>query len=111
MEIISFRHDGVTEVFSTNDSTNDIGCSMEVTMSTYKPNETVPFETKTFKFVQSYNDGYYGYNALENFEMMVQNEPETTERMVDGIKAGCVYNAVIDDWDDISVAIAAERIS
>ncbi len=111
MEIISFRHDGVTEVFSTEASTDDVGCSMDVTMSTYKPNETVPFEIHTFKFVQSYADGYYSYNAAENLEMMVQNEPETTERMVDAIKAGCVYNAVIDDWDDISVAIAAERIS
>ena len=110
MEIISFRHDGVTEVFSTNESTDDVGCSIEVIMSTYKPNETVPFEVNTFKFVQSYDDGYYAYNAAENLEMMVQNEPETTERMVDAIKAGCVYNAVIDDWDDISVAIAAERI-
>ena len=111
MEIISFRHDGITEVFSTNDSTNGIGCSMEVTMSTYKPNETVPFEVNTFKFTQRYNDGWCAYNAVENFETMVQNEPETTERMVDAIKAGCVYNAVIDDWDDVSVAIAAERIS
>lgn len=111
MEIISFRHDGVTEVFSTNESTDDIGCSMEVTMSTYEPNETVPCEVNTFKFAQSYDDGYYAYNAAENLEMMVQNEPETTERMVDAIKAGCVYNAVIDDWDDTSVAIAAERIS
>ena len=110
MEIASFRHDGVTEVFSTNESTDDIGCSMEVTISTYEPNATVPSEVNTFTFVQSYDDGYYSYNAAENFEMMVQNEPETTERMVDAIKAGCVYNAVIDDWDDVAVAIAAERI-
>ncbi len=111
MEIISFRHDGVTEVFSTDVSTDDIGCYIDVTMSTYEPNETVPCEVNTFKFAQSYDDGYYSYNAAENLEMMVQNEPETTERMVDAIKAGCVYNAVINDWDDISVAIAAERIS
>ena len=97
MEIASFRHDGVTAVFSTNASTDDIGCSMEVTMSTYEPNETVPCEVNTFKFAQSYEDGYYSYNAAENLEMMVQNEPETTERMVDAIKAGCVYNAVIYD--------------
>lgn len=110
MEITHFRHDGMTEVFTVEGSTDDVGCSMEITMSTYRPNEVKPDEVHTFKYEQSYEDDYYAYNAAENFEAQVQNEPEITERMIDAIKLGMEYHVTFDDMDDDAVSITTHTI-
>ena len=110
MEITSFRHDGVTEIFTMEGSTDDAGSNINITMSTYQHGEKNPEEVHTFNYDQSYDDDYYSYNAAENFELMVQNEPELTERMIDAIKLGMEYHANFDDAEDDSVAIVAKRI-